>query len=61
MDAGAVICLGGLIFAGIRLMSGRFQGAIPNIFLQSLVIERQKARSHRYPPLDRWLHLGSDE
>jgi len=23
--AGAVICFGGLIFAGIRMMSGRFQ------------------------------------
>lgn len=30
--AGAVICLGGLIFAGIRLMSGRFQEAIPALF-----------------------------
>jgi hypothetical protein len=28
MYAGAVICLGGLIFAGIRMMSGRFQDAI---------------------------------
>ena len=27
MYAGAVICLGGLIFAGIRMMSGRFHGA----------------------------------
>jgi hypothetical protein len=27
--AGAVICFGGLIFAGIRMMSGRFQDAIP--------------------------------
>src|SRR5471030_801402 len=25
--AGAVICFGGLIFAGIRMMSGRFQDA----------------------------------
>ena len=32
MYAGAVICLGGLIFAGIRLMSGRFQDAIPGLF-----------------------------
>jgi hypothetical protein len=32
MYAGAVICLGGLIFAGIRMMSGRFQGAIPGLF-----------------------------
>src|ERR1700676_5342866 len=32
MDAGAVICLGGLIFAGIRMMSGRFQDAIPGLF-----------------------------
>jgi len=32
MYAGAVICLGGLIFAGIRLMSGRFQEAIPGLF-----------------------------
>ena len=30
--AGAVICFGGLIFAGIRMMSGRFQDAIPGIF-----------------------------
>ena len=30
--AGAVICLGSLIFAGIRLMSGRFQEAIPGLF-----------------------------
>ncbi|MGB0124632.1 MAG: hypothetical protein WA419_02490 [Silvibacterium sp.] len=32
MYAGAVICLGGLIFAGIRMMSGRFQDAIPSLF-----------------------------
>jgi hypothetical protein len=30
--AGAVICFGGLIFAGIRMMSGRFQHAIPGLF-----------------------------
>ena len=30
--AGAVICFGGLIFAGIRMMSGRFQDAIPSLF-----------------------------
>src|SRR5260370_41784441 len=30
--AGAVICVGGLIFAGIRVMSGRFQDAIPGLF-----------------------------
>jgi hypothetical protein len=30
--AGAVICFGSLIFAGIRLMSGRFQEAIPALF-----------------------------
>ena len=30
--AGAVICFGGLIFAGIRMMSGRFQYAIPGLF-----------------------------
>jgi hypothetical protein len=30
--AGAVICFGGLIFAGIRMMSGRFQDAIPALF-----------------------------
>jgi hypothetical protein len=30
--AGAVICLGSLIFAGIRMMSGRFQEAIPALF-----------------------------
>src|ERR1700722_10302315 len=32
MYAGAVICLVGLIFAGIRMMSGRFQDAIPGLF-----------------------------
>ena len=32
MYAGAVICFGGLIFAGIRMMSGRFQDAIPGLF-----------------------------
>jgi hypothetical protein len=32
MYAGAVICLGCLIFAGIRMMSGRFQDAIPGLF-----------------------------
>jgi len=30
--AGAVICFGGLIFAGIRMMSGRFQDDIPGLF-----------------------------
>ena len=30
--AGAVICFGGLIFAGIRMMSCRFQDAIPGLF-----------------------------
>ena len=30
--AGAVICFGGLIFAGIRMMSGRFSEAIPGLF-----------------------------
>ena len=30
--AGAVICLGSLIFAGIRMMGGRFQEAIPGLF-----------------------------
>ena len=30
--AGAVICFGCLIWAGIRLMSGRFQDAIPGLF-----------------------------
>jgi len=30
--AGAVICFGGLIFAGIHMMSGRFQDAIPGLF-----------------------------
>ena len=33
MYAGAVICLGGLIFAGIRMMSGRFSEAIPGLFV----------------------------
>lgn len=32
MYAGAVICFGGLIFAAIRMMSGRFQDAIPGLF-----------------------------
>jgi hypothetical protein len=27
--ASAIICFGGLIFAGIRMLSGRFQDAIP--------------------------------
>ena len=30
--AGAVICFGGRNFAGIRMMSGRFQEAIPGLF-----------------------------
>ena len=30
--AGAVICFGGLIFTGIRMLSGRFQDAIPELF-----------------------------
>ena len=30
--AGAVICLGSLIFAGIKMMSGDFQRAIPGLF-----------------------------
>ena len=30
--AGAIIGFGGLIFAGIRMMSGRFQDAIPGLF-----------------------------
>jgi hypothetical protein len=29
--AGAVICFGGLIFAGRQMMSGRFQDAIPGL------------------------------
>ena len=32
MYAGAVICLGGLIFAGIRMMTGRLAEAIPGLF-----------------------------
>ncbi len=32
MYAGAICCLGGLIFAGIRMMGGRFQDAIPGLF-----------------------------
>ena len=32
MYAGAVCCLGGLVFAGIRMMGGRFQDAIPGLF-----------------------------
>lgn len=30
--AGAIICFIGLIFAGIKMMSGRFQEAIPGLF-----------------------------
>ena len=30
--AGAVICFGGLIFAGIRMLGGRFSDAIPGLF-----------------------------
>ncbi len=30
--AGAVICLGSLIFSGIRMMSGNFAQAIPALF-----------------------------
>jgi hypothetical protein len=30
--AGAVICFGGLIFAGVRMLSGRFSDAIPGLF-----------------------------
>ncbi len=30
--AGAVVCFGGLIFAGIRMLSGRFSDAIPGLF-----------------------------
>lgn len=30
--AGAVICFGGLIFAGIRMLSGRFSDAVPALF-----------------------------
>ena len=30
--AGAIICFGGLIFAGIRMLGGRFQEAIPGLF-----------------------------
>jgi hypothetical protein len=29
--AGAVICFGGLIFAGIRMISGRFSEAVPGL------------------------------
>ena len=32
MYAGAVICLGSLIFAGIKMMSGNFAQAIPGLF-----------------------------
>lgn len=32
MYAGAVICLGSLIFAGIRMMAGRFEDSIPGLF-----------------------------
>ena len=40
--AGAVICFGGLIFAGIRMMSGRFQDAIPGTF--RCVVRRRSSR-----------------
>ncbi|MGI4831533.1 MAG: TrbC/VirB2 family protein [Janthinobacterium lividum] len=32
MYAGAVICLGSLVFSGIKMMSGNFQQAIPGLF-----------------------------
>ena len=32
MYAGAVICLGGLIFAGVKMMSGDFARAVPGLF-----------------------------
>ena len=34
--AGTVICFGGLIFAGIRMLSGRFQDAIPGSIRRSV-------------------------
>ena len=30
--AGAIICFGGLIFAGIRMITGRLEDAIPGLF-----------------------------
>jgi hypothetical protein len=35
--AGAVICFGGLIFAGIRMMSGRFQDSALTPILKSAI------------------------
>jgi hypothetical protein len=37
--AGAVICFGGLIFAGIWMMSERFQDAIPDLLVPCLALE----------------------
>jgi hypothetical protein len=34
--AGAVICFGGLIFAGIRMMSGRFPGCYPRTLRRTI-------------------------
>src|ERR1700684_4047149 len=41
--AGAVICFGVLIFAGIRMMSGRFQYQIP-VILHQAPLRRNPAR-----------------
>jgi hypothetical protein len=45
--AGAVICFGGLIFAGIRMLSGRFQDAIPGLFGALLSRSKQFGTSRR--------------
>jgi len=39
--AGAIICFGGLIFAGIRMMSGRFQDAIPGCSAPACLVGAQ--------------------
>jgi ParB family chromosome partitioning protein len=66
MYAGAVICLGGLIFAGIRMMTGRFQDAVhpyeeaqgfqrlldlPGYDVTALVEKSGKSASHIYARL----------
>jgi hypothetical protein len=52
--AGAVICFGGLIFPGIRMLSGRFQEALPGLF--GALFVRRRTRMMRalfdHVPLD---------
>jgi len=47
--AGAVICFGGLIFAGIRMLSGRFQDAIPGLRIHARAAAVRLRGSGRAP------------